>query len=278
MLSVIQFSDTHFSRPGHRSHGGSGYDTDAAWAASMADAFGPGTEPPDLTVVTGDVVDNGELDEYAVAAERLADIPTPVTVLAGNHDAALPLSVALPRPGVTLDRTLVLGSWLFVFLDSNGDGQVVTAEGRAVDHPRRVEAKGGLGAAEVAWFDDVLAASAAEHVFVWLHHPPGLTGRFAQPAFDTQVEALVGRHDRIRGFGAGHAHTDACVEVGGRPVWICPAQTVNFVMGERRTLPPGYRRYAFADDGTVTSRCRILEPDEIRWPERILPPLVPAES
>ena len=93
MVTITQFSDTHFSRPGNRSHAGFGYDTDEAWLASTSLAF---ADPTDLTVVTGDVADHGEADEYAVAVERLSTIPTPVNVLPGNHDFHIPLTATIP--------------------------------------------------------------------------------------------------------------------------------------------------------------------------------------
>ncbi len=266
MVTVTQISDTHFSRPGNRSHGGFGYDTDAAWAATCAHAF---ANPTDLTVVTGDVADHGEPDEYLVAVERFADIPTPVNVLPGNHDFHVPLTVSVPRPGVSMDRVQRVGPWLFVFADSNDEGRTTGPDGRLVDKEDRIESNGLLGAAEVAWIDDMIEASDAEHVWLWMHHPPAMSGSFAHAAFDEEVTALLERNPTIRGIGAGHVHTDLKVEVADRPVYVCPAQTINFDILNWTTLPPGYRTYEFGDDGSVTSECHLVE--DARWPRIDLP-------
>lgn len=266
MVTITQFSDTHFSRPGNRSHAGFGYDTDEAWLATTALAF---ADPTDLTVVTGDVADHGEPDEYAVAVERLRTIPTPVNVLPGNHDFHIPLTATIPRPGVTMDRVQRVGPWLFVFADTNGDGRTVQPDGRIVDKPDRIETNGLLGPLETAWIDDMIGASDAEHVWLWMHHPPAMRGAFSSPAFDVEVEELIGRNPSIRGIGAGHVHTDLVVEIGDRPVFVCPAQTINFDTKAWTTLPPGYRTYTFDDDGSVTSECHLL--DDERWPRFDLP-------
>lgn len=270
MVTITQFSDTHFSRPGNRSHGGFGYDTSETWQAAHAHAFG-GTQT-DLCVVTGDVADHGEADEYEIAIGHLSDIPIPTNVLPGNHDFHIPLTVSVPRPGLTMDRLQRVGPWLFIFADSNFDGRTLDADGRLVDNPDRIEATGALGPAEVAWIDDVIAASDAPYVWLWMHHPPAVEGGFDKPGFNAEVEGLITRNPNIAGIGAGHVHSSVVRSIGQRPVYLCPALTISFDIDNWTTLPPGYRTYNFADDGTVTSECHLL--DDERWPRFDLPKAV----
>src|SRR5207237_5996864 len=49
---------------------------------------------PDVTVVTGDLVDHGEPDEYEQLRHLLAPLSMPVFVIPGNHDAREPLRQA----------------------------------------------------------------------------------------------------------------------------------------------------------------------------------------
>ena len=49
---------------------------------------------PDVTVVTGDLVDHGEPDEYEQLRHLLAPLSMPVFVIPGNHDAREPLREA----------------------------------------------------------------------------------------------------------------------------------------------------------------------------------------
>lgn len=270
MLRVTQFSDTHFSTSGVRSHGGFGYDTDETWDALFAHAFSNGPQP-DLVVVTGDIADHGLPDEYAKAATKLSRIPVPANVCTGNHDFHLPFESQLPRPGLTMARTLRVGEWLFLFADSNFAGREIGHDGRLHDRDDRIHQNGRLGDDEIAWLSDTIAATDAEHAFMWVHHPPYSTGTtFASPTYDREMEALFRAAPKLKGAGAGHTHTDAQLDVVGRPLFICPAFTINIDFVAKTLLPPGYRTYEFGDDGSVSSTCHLL--DDERWPRHRLPP------
>jgi len=120
MVTIAQFSDTHFAETGHRSHGGSGYDTDLAWERGFAQAFS-GALAIDSAVVTSDLADHGEPHEYVRAFAALGEIPVPTNVLAGNHDFDQSLREAAADTDIGTDRELVVGAWQFLFVDSNGD-------------------------------------------------------------------------------------------------------------------------------------------------------------
>lgn len=274
MITVTQLSDTHFGPDGHRSHGGLGYDTDAAFevAASRINE----ADRPDLIVVTGDLADQGQPVEYDKARNALSRLPGTVNVCPGNHDLHVPFEVGLPfhdpaNGGITMSRTMRIGSWLFLFADSNFSGRDLAAGGRLTDRESRMhEANGMLGAGEVAWLHDVVAASDAEHVFIWLHHPPAIgVGSFHVPEFDLEVTGVLEAHDRIRGLGAGHVHTDLVVELADRPVFVCPALTINLDFEAETLLPPGYRTYRFGDDGTVESEVQLFDGET--WPRHPIP-------
>jgi 3',5'-cyclic-AMP phosphodiesterase len=267
-LRITQFSDTHFSTSGERSHGGFGYDTDAAWDSVWTHAFGDG-QLPDLVVVTGDIADHGQPDEYVKAAEQLARIPVHANVCIGNHDTHVAFEAGLPRPGLTMSRTLRLGNWLFVFADSNFAGREVGPHGRLCDRDDRIEGNGGLGPNEAAWIAETVAATDAAHAFIWVHHPPCVPGHMSAPHYDEEIAHLLRMQPKLRGIGAGHTHTDTEIELVDRPVFTCPAFTINLDFTARTLLPPGYRTYEFHDDGTVTSVCHLL--DDPRWPRHKLP-------
>lgn len=271
MLTVTQLSDLHVSPPGRRGYGGLAPDTAESFDAVLASAFGDGRRS-DLTVVTGDIADRGAPEEYGIAADRLARIPTPVTVLPGNHDFSAPFEGRLPAPGVSMNRAERHGPWQFIYLDSNADGRHTDATGRLVDDEDRIRSNGRLGAAEVGWVDELLGASEAEHVWLWVHHAPGATGMFWQPPYTAEIEGLIERNPRIRGIGAGHTHTNEQPVVGERPVTICPSLTLNFDIDAWTTFPPGYRTYEFGDDGSVESRLHLL--DDADWPRIPLPEAV----
>jgi 3',5'-cyclic-AMP phosphodiesterase len=272
MFRVAQFSDTHFSTPGNRSHGGFGYDTDAAWDAVFAHAFSSdhkGSEPVDYVVVTGDIADNGRADEYEIAARQLARIPVPANICSGNHDYQVPFDAGLPRPGLTQSRTLRIENWLFLFADSNFAGRDIAADGSVHDREDRREESAELGARERTWIAETLAATDAEHAFLWAHHPPYARGLFNSETYNAELESLFAAQPKLCGMGAGHTHTDIEFTVGKRTGFVCPAFTINLDFVNKTTLPPGYRTYEFSNDGTVASRCHLI--DHPQWRRRKLP-------
>jgi 3',5'-cyclic AMP phosphodiesterase CpdA len=268
MISITQISDTHFSLPGNRSHGGFGYDTDAAWNTTFDHAF-VDTEPTDLTVITGDLADHGDPDEYQVAVQHLSQVPTPTNILAGNHDRHIAMQSGVPRPGLTMDRVQRVGPWLFVFADTNHNGRTLNADGRLVDHPERLHADGRLGPAECGWISDIIETSDAEHIWLWMHHPPAVGGVFHSSALNDDVSSLIATNPNIRGVGAGHVHSDIVTDIADRPVFVCPALTIGIDMVNWTALPPGYRTYRFHEDGSVDSECHLLDADA--WPRFRLP-------
>ena len=61
-------------------------------------------------VVTGDIVDTGQPEEYAKAARHLARIPVPANVCIANHDFQIPFDAVLPGPRPTTSRTMRVGA------------------------------------------------------------------------------------------------------------------------------------------------------------------------
>ena len=265
VFRVTQFSDMHFcTDPQAESR-----NTDDTWDAVFADAFGSDRPTPDLVVITGDIADNGTEAEYRKIAEKLERLPVPAVIVPGNHDRQVPFHAILPRPGVSNRRTLRVGTWLFLFADSNADGKERQPDGSLVDREDRTHAHGSFGDAEVAWMAATIEHSDADHAFVWTHHPPGAFGFFHKPDHDAEFARLVDMAPTIAGVGAGHTHTNTIHECGGRPIHQCPSLSVNLNLQEFATLPPGYRTYEFFDDGTVNSEAHLVAED--RWPSAPLP-------
>ena len=305
MLRVVQYSDLHFSTSGERSHGGFGYDTDEAWKSIFAHTFdADGTAPDaDLAICTGDIADHGWADEYLKAQGHLSHIPVPVAVVPGNHDYHVPFESRLPTPGnranglldehairsiprtgplgsaqsaqfsgISMQRTIRLGTWLFILADSNRFGREEDALGRLVDTDQRIEGIGGFGDREVAWIDEMIAETDADHVFIWVHHPPAMTGPLAQymsTEYHEDFVAIAGRNPKLKGIAAGHVHADLVADLDGVPVYVCPAFTINLDYENGTLLPPGYRTFDFGDDGSIASECHLIEDD--RWPRSRLP-------
>lgn len=270
-LCVAQLSDTHFRCPGEDPEGGHGYDPIEALDAVVDHLVARGDDDPvDLVVVTGDVADHGRPEQYEVAAEALARLPVPVYICPGNHDHDVAFRSGFAGSSLHTPRSTHHGPWAFVYADScAGMMSAPAGGGRLVDPPgeERLHTNGTLGPTETAWLREAAAGHRADHVFVWLHHPPASDVPMTHDrAYTAEWEAVVDACPAIRGFGAGHTHIPSSYTFADRPVFVGPSLKNNFDLDANTWLPPGYRTYTFAPDGTVTSELHLIDDD--RWPRR----------
>lgn len=270
-IRIAQLSDTHFLADGDEPEGGFAYDTDQAFAAVHAHLEEQhSTAPFDLVVVTGDVADHGRPAQYVKAADALATLTAPVNVCPGNHDQAVTFTAGMGRPTIGTSRVIELGSWCLLFIDSNSGAMVPDATGRLVDpvsYDDRLHRNGALGDREASWIRDMCATTEADHVFLWLHHPPAIgPGLGEDKQYDAEWTTLLPQLQKVRGFGAGHTHIPDQYTFEELPVFVSPSFKNNFDLRAKTMLPPGYRTYEFASDGTVSSQVHLTDDDQ--WPRR----------
>ncbi|MBA0050943.1 phosphodiesterase [Streptomyces sp. AJS327] len=211
--------------------------------------------PVDAVLVTGDIADHGEEDEYALAAELLSG-PFPVLTCPGNHDVR------------SAYRTALLG-------EAPGDGPVNRLHhvaGTAVllcdsSVPGRDE--GLLDAGTLRWIEQRLAELPGEtrallafhHPPVVLHHPLPDAIRLREPA---RLAALLDAHPRIAAVLTGHAHTAAVSNFAGLPLVTAPAVTSTLRLPWEGgppvdpDQPPGLAFHVLDDDGRLTTHFRVL--------------------
>lgn len=210
---------------------------------------------PDATIVSGDLTEHDDPEEYATVAELLAPLGTPVHVLPGNHDSRAGLRAAFGLSGADdepVQYAAELGDGLrLVVLDSLLPG----------------EGGGSLDAERLAWLDATLAEAPSSPTIVATHHPPVTTGVPGMDAIGLPVEdrealsAVLARHDQVRRVVAGHVHRSVTGSAGGRPVLAVPSTYIqlelDFTADELRHSPepPGFAVHVFAD-GELTSHVR----------------------
>ncbi|EEH25344.1 Ser/Thr protein phosphatase family protein [Burkholderia pseudomallei Pakistan 9] len=162
MMLLAHISDLHIKRPGALAY--RRVDTAAHLARCVArlNALEP---RPDAVLVTGDLTDFGDDDEYAHLKALLAPLAMPYYLLVGNHDDRAALRRAFParvelQSGEFVQYALDLGPLRVIALDS----QIPGASG------------GTLCDARLAWLADQLDAARDRPVIVALHHPPFACG------------------------------------------------------------------------------------------------------
>jgi 3',5'-cyclic AMP phosphodiesterase CpdA len=214
---------------------------------------------PDALLVSGDLTDNGEPDEYRRVRELLAPLDLEPHVLPGNHDLRGPLREEFGLPGKDdepVSYAVDLGPLRLVCLDSTIPG----AEGGALDGGR------------IEWLDATLGEDAATPTVIALHHPPLRT---EIPTFEeiglakescAALGEVVARHPQVSRIVAGHVHRSIVAELAGRAVVTVPSTYLQVALdftSAKLTMcadPPGFAIHAFRDGTLATHLQRIGPP------------------
>lgn len=244
MLLLAHISDLHLD----------GTERASERASRVMDHLRALPRPVDAVIVTGDIADHAEIDEYEEAARILA-APFPVLVGPGNHDARAPFRKGLlgePAADGPVNAVHRVGDAAILMCDS-------TIPGRD---------DGRLDAGTIAWIDGNLALLAGAPAFLAFHHPPV---RMHHPLADTwplrgedDLAALLHAHPNVVAVLTGHSHTAAASTFGGRPLLVAPAVTWTLRMpweGDNpadRDAPPGVAFHVLDDDGALITHYRVV--------------------
>lgn len=261
-MIVAHISDTHIIRPGalfrapvgRRADGARLYaDFDTAAHLAQAVAEINRLDPlPDITVVTGDLVDHGEDAEYEHLRALLAPLRMPVFTIPGNHDSRGAMRRAFRGEGY-----LPLGDFLQYTVEDYPLRLV------ALDTLVAGEHRGMLCADRLHWLDRSLAARRDQPTLVVMHHPPFATAITYMDSYGLEGAAglaeILGRHGQVERVLCGHLHRAidrrfAGTVAGTAPstahqirLNVVPGAPINFV-----AEPPGYQLHLWQDGGLVT--------------------------
>jgi 3',5'-cyclic AMP phosphodiesterase CpdA len=213
-MLIAQLSDPHVKSPGQLL-----YDRiDTAGYLGRAVAHVLRLDPlPDLVIMTGDLVDGGRAEEYALLRQLLAPLPMPLYVIPGNHDAREPLRAAFADKG---------------FFPAEGFLQYAVEDQpvRLIALDTLVEGKpyGALCEERLAWLDARLGEQGDKPVMLFMHHPPFECGidAFDHARLqhgDQRLAELVRRHGTVERAVCGHVHRPIQVRWAGTMASIAPS-------------------------------------------------------
>jgi 3',5'-cyclic-AMP phosphodiesterase len=264
MTIVAQITDTHILAPGKLYRGPvyqaapgaervyCEFDT-APYLERAVAALNALVPRPDITVVTGDLVDHGEAAEYEHLRGLLAPLSMPVFVIPGNHDARDPLGEAfrgggyLPKEGY-LQYTVEDFPLRLVALDTLIPGR----------H------SGQLCADRLSWLEAALAAEPERPTLILMHHPPFPTGIAYMDKYGLDNAAglaqIVARHPQIERILCGHLHRAIDRRFAGTVAGTAPSTAHQIRLDLRPDTPlhfifepPGYQLHLWeAETGLVT--------------------------
>ena len=238
MLRVLHLTDPHlFADPQGALRG----TVTSASLESVLAHYAASGWPADIAVVTGDIIQDGGNGAYDRFRQLLSPLGLPVYCLPGNHDIGAEMRAALGEAPFYYCDSLQRDNWLIVCLDSCLQGH----------------AGGAVAADEFKRLRELVAATAAEHVMVCLHHPPVPMGSkwLDSVGLKNAGEFLqeVSASGKVRAAIFGHVHQHYDADHGGLRVLATPSTCRQFAPGSEKFAvddnPPAYRRITLSADG-----------------------------
>ena len=251
-MIVGQISDLHVAPPGSKAD----LRFRAAEHMSRAVEHMRGlARQPDLWLATGDLVEKGTAEEYALLRDLLAPVDRPIYVIPGNHDDRETLRAAfadwgyLPAcEGAFLQYTVEDHALRLIALDTLLPGK----------------SRGELCDERLAWLDARLAEAPERPTLIFMHHPPFRTGLWhmdkQRVTTADRLGEVVARHNQIVQIVCGHLHRPIQHLWHGVPVSVCPSTAHQIALdlrdGERLAViaePPACQLHVwFEDEGLVS--------------------------
>ncbi|MBB5443545.1 MULTISPECIES: phosphodiesterase [unclassified Paraburkholderia] len=232
-MLLAQISDLHIKQPGALAY--RRVDT-APYLARCVDALNALTPRPDAVLITGDLVDQGDPQQYAHLKTLLAPLAIPYFLMVGNHDernalrAAFPEREELRSGGEFVQYALDVGPLRVIALDSLVPGS----------------SAGMLCDTRLAWLERQLDAARGKPVVVALHHPPFACGighmdeiRLDRAA-SHKLAALIAQHPNVERVLCGHVHRSMFVRFGGTIASAIPAPAHQVALDFREDGPSAF--------------------------------------
>jgi 3',5'-cyclic AMP phosphodiesterase CpdA len=256
-MLIAQISDPHIRQPGRLAY--RRVDT-AAMLQACVRTVQAAVPPPDLVLLTGDLVDGGRPEEYAHLTALLEPLGPRLLAVPGNHDDREAFRAAFAGRG---------------YLPAEGFLQFAV-EG---EYPLRLvgldtvlpgEGGGALCGERLAWLDRTLRQRPQAPTLLMMHHPPFDTGIGHMDriglADSRDFAEIVARHPQVRLILCGHLHRTICATVGGRPAMTCPSPAHQVELDLRdeapsrfRLEPPGFMLHRWKDGALVSHVAAIGE-------------------
>lgn len=246
-MFIAQISDTHIIA--HASDHPAAQQRADSLRRCIADI---NRQRPDAVIFTGDTVQNGQPEEYALLHELLQPLDAPLYLIPGNRD---------DKEGL---RSVFGGN-----LPGNGDFLQYVVEDYAVrlvaiDSTSPGERKGVFCPERQAWLDVVLDAQPERPTLLFIHHPPfdiddHYIGGYRRPEEAAALADVVGRHSQVQGMLCGHVHCPGKHEWAGTVASLMPSIAVDLRKGvdEAEALEqPIYMLHRVSEEAGFVSRAK----------------------
>ncbi|WP_299380570.1 phosphodiesterase [uncultured Kiloniella sp.] len=180
------------------------------------------TPQPDLVVVTGDISNHGNIEDYERAKKLLDTMGLPYFVIPGNHDSRESLRRLfqsdryLPSQDTFLHYTVEQYPLRLLMLDSL---EVGAHHGMICDE-------------RLHWLNDKLSADPKRPTLIFMHHPPAdlhLPYQDSMRCFNgKKLAQIIANHDQVLGVACGHTHRDSVANWAKTVLFVTPSATFSY--------------------------------------------------
>ena len=255
-MLIAQISDLHLRSAGALYQGVVDSNADFARCVAALNALDP---QPDVILLTGDLVDEGQPAEYETACSLLAKLNAPVFAIPGNHDEWRAFRAALAAH----DYLPPAGPFHYVIAD-RGPVRII-----ALDVTVPGKHHGDIDEAAALWLDHALAAEPDRPTLLMMHQPPFATGI---PYLDPygcrngqRLAAIVSRYPAIERILCGHVHRAMQLRFAGTLLCTAPSTTTTIALQLRPGAtpasfkePPAYLLHDWQEGrGLLTHHCLV---------------------
>ena len=155
---------------------------------------------PEFVICTGDLVDEGSTEEYAILSEIISDLRMPYFFIPGNHDERDAMRKVFPN------HDYLSGHDGFIqYTIEDYEPRLI-----GLDTVIPGEVGGRLCSRRINWLQDRLEEQPNRPTIIFMHHPPFRTGilRMDEMGFENPPElaAILTEHSHIEAVLAGHLH------------------------------------------------------------------------
>jgi 3',5'-cyclic AMP phosphodiesterase CpdA len=257
-MMICQISDTHIKAEGKRAYGV--VDTVRAFARCVQSVVSM-KQRPDVLLLTGDIADRGDADEYALVREILSPLTMPTYVIPGNHDRREQM-----RASFADHDYLQYCSDFIQYAIEEYPVRIV-----ALDTVIPKQSGGTLCEKRLRWLDETLGQAPDRPTIIMMHHPPFVTGLAYMDGIGLSNSAALGniieRHPQVERIVCGHLHRSIVTRWHGTVASICPSPALQAELNldpvaEPKFMlePPGFQLHIWTEEmGLVSHTASIGE-------------------
>jgi Icc protein len=239
-VDLIQLTDCHLEQEASTTL--ASVNTDDSLAAILDEVI---SEQADAIFATGDIASGGSIEAYQRFMKATELLSPPLFWLPGNHDSPVTMSALKP-----LVSSVTCNNWLLIQLNSK--------------QPERV---GGLvGEQQRQVLQRMIAATAAEHVLIFIHHHTvdiGCAWIDGQKLDDHALFWQAIEDSKVRAVVCGHVHQASDVLHQQVRVISTPSTCIQFKTNSDDFAlsdeAPGYRRLRLHINGDIDTTAVRLQ-------------------